>query len=33
LDRAVHQRVAEAVRDKAIELGLEGTIDLGRRRG
>ena len=33
LDRAVHQRVAEAVRDKAIELGLEGTIDLGRRGG
>lgn len=33
LDRAVHQRVAEVVRLKATELGLEGTIDLGKRGG
>jgi malate dehydrogenase (oxaloacetate-decarboxylating) len=31
LDRTVHQRVAQAVREKACELGLEGTLDLGSR--
>ncbi len=33
LDRAVHEKVACAVRDKAIQLGLEGTLDLGKRGG
>lgn len=33
LDRTVHEKVAQAVREKARELGLEGTIELGRCGG
>jgi malate dehydrogenase (oxaloacetate-decarboxylating) len=33
LDRAVHERVAWAVRDKALQIGLGGTLDLGKRNG
>jgi malic enzyme len=32
LDRELHQRVAEAVRAKAHELGLDETLDLRRQR-
>ena len=33
LDRALHERVAGAVRERAILLGLKDTLDLGKRGG